>query len=94
MRRKHQASTDAATEIENLAKAQMSFEKAQELFATGRFDESAKLLRKTIALDPSNDRAAKLLRRVHEFDSLASLPSSMPRTKLDSYGQIIDSSQS
>lgn len=88
VRRKHQASTDAASEVECLAKSQKSFEKAQELFATGRFDESAKLLRKTIALDPFNDRAAKLLRRVHEFDNLAPLPSPTPRTKLDAYGQI------
>ncbi len=90
VRRKHQASTDAASEVESLAKAQKSFEKAQELFSTGRFDESGKLLRKAIALDPFNDRAAKLLRRVQEFDNLASLPSPTPRTKLDAYGQIQD----
>jgi len=94
VRRKHQASTDAASEVESLAKAQKTFEKAQELFATGRFDESAKSLRKTIALDPSNDRAAKLLRRAHEFDNLPSIPAPAPRTKLDSYGQIVDSGQS
>jgi hypothetical protein len=94
VRRKHQASTDAASEVESLAKAQKNFEKAQELFATGRFDESAKSLRKTIALDPSNDRAAKLLRRAHEFDNLPSIPAPAPRTKLDSYGQIVDSGQS
>ncbi len=90
VRHKHQMSADAASEVENLAKAGKTFEKAQELFATGRFDESAKHLRKAIALDPSNEKAVRLLRRVFEIDHSAVSQSSPSRTKLDAYGQIVD----
>jgi hypothetical protein len=90
LRQKHQASAALADEVESQAVSLKALKEAQKLFEQGKLSEAATKLRRAIASDPMNERAAKLLQRVFQFDSVAAAGS--PRTRLDSYGQIVEDS--
>lgn len=92
LRQKQQASTASAEEAKSQDVSLKALKEAQKLFEQGKLSDAAAKLRKSIASDPSNERAAKLLQRVFQFDSAAA--SGAPRTRLDSYGQIVEDSSS
>lgn len=92
LRRKQMASASLADEARSQDISLKAMKDAQKLFEQGNFAEAATKLRKAIAADPSNDRAAKLLQRVFQFDSTTA--SGSRQTRLDSYGQIVDDSSS